>query len=108
MNDELFNELVESVRQGGAILRGKAKPSRVFEVAAPDVKRIRAQYQLSQSEFAALMGISVATLRNWEQGRRAPEGPARVLLQVAAKHPDAVWDVVQPVTRQRRKATAAS
>jgi putative transcriptional regulator len=108
MNDELFSELVESVRQGGAILRGKAKPSRAFEIAAPDVKRIRAQYQLSQSEFAALLGISVATLRNWEQGRRAPEGPARVLLQVAAKHPDAVWDVVQPVTRQRRKATAAS
>ena len=108
MNDELFSELVESVRQGGAILRGKAKPSRAFEIAAPDVKRIRAQYQLSQSEFAALMGISVATLRNWEQGRRAPEGPARVLLQVAAKHPDAVWDVVQPVTRQRRKVTAAS
>ena len=108
MNDELFNELVESVRQGGAILRGKAKPSRAFEIAPPDVKRIRAQYRLSQSEFAALMGISVATLRNWEQGRRAPEGPARVLLQVAAKHPDAVWDVVQPVTRQRRKATAAS
>ena len=107
MNDELFNELVESVRQGGAILRGKAKPSRAFEIAAPDVKRIRAQYQLSQSEFAALMGISVATLRNWEQGRRAPEGPARVLLQVAAKHPDAVWDVVQPVSRQRRKAATA-
>ena len=108
MNDEMFTELVESVRQGGAILRGKAKPSRAFEVAAPDVKHIRAQYQLSQSEFAALLGISVATLRNWEQGRRAPEGPARILLQVAAKHPDAVWDVVQPVSRQRRKATAAS
>ncbi len=108
MNDELFNELVESVRQGGAILRGKAKPSRAFEIAAPDVRRIRAQYQLSQSEFAALLGISVATLRNWEQGRRTPEGPARILLQVAAKHPDAVWDVVQPVARQRRKATAAS
>jgi putative transcriptional regulator len=108
MNDELFNELVESVRQGGAILRGKAKPSRAFEIAAPDVKRIRAQYQLSQSEFAALLGISVATLRNWEQGRRTPDGPARILLQVAAKHPDAVWDVVQPVARQRRKASAVS
>jgi len=108
MNDELFNELVESVRQGGAILRGKAKPSRAFEIAAPDVKRIRAQYQLSQSEFAALLGISVATVRNWEQGRRTPDGPARILLQVAAKHPDAVWDVVQPVARQRRKASAVS
>ena len=107
ISDELFVKLAESVRQGGAILRGKAKPARAFEIAAPDVKRIRAQYQLSQTEFAALMGISVATLRNWEQGRRAPDRPARVLLQVAAKHPDAVWDVVQPVTRQRRKASAA-
>ncbi len=107
MNDELFNELIESVRQGGMILQGRAKPSRAYEIAAPDVKRIRAQYQLSQSEFAALLGISVATLRNWEQGRRTPEGPARILLQVAAKHPDAVWDVVQPVPRQRRKAPAA-
>jgi len=101
MKDEMFDQLVESVRQGGAILRGEAKPSRVFEVSAPDVKRIRAQYQLSQSEFAALLGISVGTLRNWEQGRRAPEGPARVLLQVAAKHPDAVWDVVRPAARPR-------
>ena len=42
-----------------------------------------------------MLGISVRTLRNWEQGRRVPEGPARVLLQVAAKHPAAVLDVVQ-------------
>ena len=107
MNDELFNQLVESVRQGGTILRGEAKPSRVFEVSALDVKRIREQYQLSQSEFAALLGISVGTLRNWEQGRRAPEGPARVLLQVAAKHPEAVWDVVRPAARRRRKVIAS-
>ncbi len=41
------------------------------------------------------MGISVSTLRNWEQGRRTPEGSARVLLQVAAKHPKVIWDVVK-------------
>ena len=51
--------------------------------------------KVSQEQFAALLGISVRTLRNWEQGRRVPEGPARVLLQVAAKHPEAVLDVVQ-------------
>src|ERR1041384_3270809 len=95
MKDELFNELVESVRKGGKILRGKAKPSRKFIIEIPDVKKIRANYKLSQSEFAALMGISVKTLRNWEQGRRAPEGAARVLLQVAAKHPEVIWDVVK-------------
>ncbi len=96
MKDELFKELLTSVREGGAILRGSAKPSRAFVVDGLDVKRIRANYQLSQNEFAGLLGISVKTLRNWEQGRRKPEGPARVLLQVAAKHPKAVWDVVRP------------
>jgi len=96
MNDELFDELLASVREGGAILRGEQAPSRQFEVSAPDVKQIRKQYDLSQSEFAALLGVSIKTLQNWEQGRRTPHGTARVLLQVAAKHPDAVWDVVSP------------
>jgi putative transcriptional regulator len=97
MKDELFNELVASVHEGGAILRGEKKSARSFEVTAPNIKRIRSGYKLSQQEFAALLGISVATLRNWEQGRRSPEGPARVLLQVAARYPDVVWDVVKPV-----------
>jgi putative transcriptional regulator len=95
MKDELFNELVSSVREGGRILRGKAKPARKFVIETPDVKKIRSNYKLSQNEFAALMGISVSTLRNWEQGRRTPEGSARVLLQVAAKHPEVIWDVVK-------------
>ena len=76
MKDEMFEELVTSVREGGAILRGEVTPARKFIVAGPDVKRIRDNYKLSQGEFAALIGISVATLRNWEQGRRTPEGPA--------------------------------
>jgi len=97
MKDELFNELVASVREGGAILRREKRPARTFKINAPNIKRIRAGYKLSQQEFAALLGISVATLQNWEQGRRTPEGPARVLLQVAARYPDAVWDVVKPV-----------
>lgn len=95
MKDELFDELIASVREGGKIMRGKSKPSRTFKVDAPDVKKIRSNYRLSQNEFAALMGISVKTLRNWEQGRRSPEGAARVLLQVASKHPKEVWDVVR-------------
>jgi len=101
MRDELFNELVESVREGGAILRGEAEPSRTSVVNVPDIKNIRARYNISQSEFAVLIGISVKTLQNWEQGRRTPKGPARVLLQVAAAHPDAVWDVVR---QERRNA----
>jgi putative transcriptional regulator len=101
MSDELFEELLESVREGGAILRGEKEASRTFIVETPDVKGIREGYDLSQSEFAALLGISVKTLQNWEQGRRNPHGAARVLLQVAAKHPDAVWDVVEPAIKQK-------
>lgn len=94
MEDELFNELLESVKQVGAILRGEMKPSRVFEFDQPDVTLIRKKYGLSQEKFAALLGISASTLRNWEQGRRKPEGAARVLLRVAATHPEAILEAV--------------
>lgn len=60
-------------------------------VTAPvDVAAIRAKSGLSQERFAEVFGISLPTLRNWEQGRRAPEGPARVLLQVIDREPEAV------------------
>ena len=101
MKDELFGELLASVKEAGEILRGKRKPSRRFIVAPPDVKQIRENQQLSQEDFAAALGISVDTLQNWEQGRRRPAGPARVLLRVVERHPDAVWDVVRP----QRKAS---
>jgi len=93
MKKELFDELLKSVKQGGAIINRAMKPTRTFTFAESEVKKIRDQYGLSQDKFALLMGISTATLRNWEQGRRKPEGPARVLLQVAAKHPDALLDL---------------
>jgi putative transcriptional regulator len=95
MNDELFRELLASVREGGAILRGAQAPTRSFEAEDPDVRMIRESYHLSQEQFAALLGISVKTLQNWEQGRRRPRGPARVLLRVAAAHPEAVLDTLR-------------
>jgi putative transcriptional regulator len=79
------------------------KPSRVFEFDQPNVRSIRSHYGLSQSKFAGMLGISVSTLRNWEQGRRQPEGAARVLLRVAAKYPDAVLDVVYQMHGIRAK-----
>jgi putative transcriptional regulator len=94
MNDKLFQELLESIKQGGEIIRGKRKASREFNFENPDVRAIRAKYGLSQNKFAQLLGISPATLRNWEQGRRKPEGPARVLLLVASKHPDIILDSI--------------
>jgi putative transcriptional regulator len=94
MRDDMFDELLESVRQGGAILRGEAEPSRSFRFDDDDVKQLRERMRLSQPRFAAMLGISVGTLRNWEQGRRKPEGPARALLRVAAAHPEAVLDAL--------------
>jgi putative transcriptional regulator len=94
MNAALFEELLASVKQGGAIVGGALEPSRVFEFEQINVQSLRKKYGLSQDKFARLLGISVSTLRNWEQGRRKPEGPARVLLRVAAKHPEAIFDAV--------------
>lgn len=95
MRDELFEELEKSIKQMKGIMRGEMEPGRAFEFNDPDdpdVAKLREHYGLSQAQFAALLGISVGTLRGWEQGRRKPEGAARVLLRVAAKHPSAVLD----------------
>jgi putative transcriptional regulator len=96
MKKQDFDHLIESVRQAGRIRRGEAKPSRVFEFAAVDVKAIRKRLGKSQAEFARMIGVSVATLQNWEQGRRRPEGPARALLRVAAENPEAVAAALSP------------
>jgi len=85
-----FDNLATSIRQAGRIRRGEAEPSRVSEFAPVDVKAIRLRLRKSQAEFARMIGVSVATLQNWEQGRRRPEGPARALLKVAAINPEAV------------------
>ena len=90
MKEAAFQELVSSIRQAGRIRRGLLKPSRTREFRPADVKAVRAKLGASQSEFALMIGVSVATLRNWEQGRRTPDGPALALLRVAAKNPDAV------------------
>jgi len=94
MKANLFEELLESVREGGAILRGEREATRSFALEEPEVGAIRKEYGLSQEQFASLLGISVRTLQNWEQGRRKPHGPAKVLLRVAARHPEAVLDTV--------------
>ena len=113
MRKDLFEELVESVKQMKAIAAGRLKPSRVTLAAdllsgdTPDVATLRAHFKLSQAKFATLLGISVDTLQNWEQRRRRPEGPAKVLLRVAATHPEVLLAVGKPPLRRRRHRTAA-
>ena len=90
MKERAFQELMTSVRQAGQIRRGARKPARAFTFRPADVKAVRAKLRKSQTEFALMIGVSVGTLRNWEQGRRVPEGPALALLRVAARNPRAV------------------
>lgn len=108
MKDEAFEELLESVRQAGAIRRGESQAGRVFEAETDtvDAKSVRESLGLSQSGFAALLGISAGTLRNWEQGRRSPEGAAKVLLRVAARHPEVILEVVRPAAKPRGRPSA--
>lgn len=87
MDKALFAELVGSLQEAKAIAKGRAKPSRRFEVSVPDAKAVREQTGLTQIEFAQLMRVSVKTLQNWEQHRRSPTGPAAALLKIVATEP---------------------
>lgn len=96
MKSHDFEKLTASIRQAGRIRRGETRPARVFVMKPADIRAIRRQLGKSQPEFALMIGISVATLRNWEQGRRRPHGPAMALLRVAAREPKAVATALGP------------
>lgn len=87
MDKKLFEQLLQSVKEMDEIRRGKRKPSRVFVLAEVDAKATREKSGLSQADFARLLNVSKGTLLNWEQGRRAPTGPARALLRAVANDP---------------------
>ncbi len=90
MKDELFNQLVDSIQEAVEIQQGTKEPSRKFVYSPVDVKAIRKKLKYSQSQFAMMIGVSLRTLQNWEQGRRHPDGPAQALLRVVEKEPEAV------------------
>ncbi len=94
MRKQDFGNLVTSIRQAGRTRRGQMKSGRVTEFAPVDAKAVRRRLGKSQAEFARMIGVSVATLQNWEQGRRRPVGPARALLKVAAENPRAVAEAL--------------
>jgi len=95
VKDKDFKLLLTSIDQARQIHAGKRKPGRVFEFNPVMVKDIRRKLHKSQSEFARMIGVSVDTLQNWEQGRRKPEGPALALLKVAEASPEVVANALQ-------------
>lgn len=93
MENKVFSKLLESTKEAKDIVSKKREASRTFYIDEPNAKEIRSKFHLTQNEFAKLLNISVATLRNWEQGRRRPEGPARVLLNVANSNPEVLMNL---------------
>ena len=89
-------EIITSLKEAIAWAGGEDIAVRVTKVEVPtvDVRAVRRKLGLSQSAFAAKFGFRPATLKNWEQGRTRPDGPAKVLLAVIARHPDAVEDAL--------------
>jgi putative transcriptional regulator len=100
MKKALFDDLVTSIKEAGQIHRGEAKASRTFVFQPEDVRQIRDKLHKSQAEFAKMIGVSISTLQNWEQGRRQPEGPARALLVVASKAPRVVAKALADAARR--------
>jgi len=90
-------EVIASLKEAIAWAGGEDVPVRITKVKVPltDVRAVRRKLRLSQSQFAAKFGFQTATLKNWEQGRTRPDGPARVLLAVIAYHPEAVEDALR-------------
>ncbi len=90
MKNKEFEELLTSIDQARKIHDGKLKAARITSFNPIMVKNIRLKLHTSQAVFARMIGVSLDTLQNWEQGRRRPEGPALALLKVAESNPRAV------------------
>ena len=85
---DLATDLLASVREMKAGTR-----ARVHHPSIPDIARARIAAGLSQSAFAALLGVSARTLQDWEQGRREPSGAAKTLMRVAERHPEVLREL---------------
>lgn len=88
-------DLVQGFKEAVEFARGNEAGSRVHVVEAPDVRAIRRQLNMSQHEFADAFRIPLATLKNWEQGRRAPDAPAAAYLQAIARRPHVIRKALQ-------------
>jgi len=107
---DIANELIQGLEEVKAWKRGEAK-LKSFTVELPkaaDVPVIRKELGYSQDEFASAMGVSVGTLRNWEQSRREPQGPARALLLLARTNPKVVRSVMGSIIKPRKTQRTAA
>jgi len=113
MKEDTYAKLVASIKEAGEIKAGHRPPCRTYEIPPPQIRMVRDRLDVSQGEFAVMIGVSTRTLQNWEQGRRKPEGPAKALLTIAARNPSAVLDALHgkrtgPTTKSRRFSSRAA
>ena len=103
---DIGKEILAGLDEIAAWKRGKLalKTTKVDLPTAADVAVIRERLGLSQEAFASFLGVSVGTLRNWEQGRREPHGPARALLLIADKKPRAFREAFELARKEQRAA----
>lgn len=88
MDNSHFEKLLKGVREMKRHAAGKAvRGARITKLDEPDIRAIRRAANISQTQFAELIGVNVRTLQNWEQRRTRPSGPARVLLKIVASNP---------------------
>lgn len=87
--------VIEGLTEAVAFARGSEAGARINVVEVPDVRAIRRQLHMSQHEFASAFRIPLATLKNWEQGRRAPDAPAAAYLQAISRRPHLIRDALQ-------------
>lgn len=88
--DTFGAELIQSLNEAVAVAKGEAEPARIYVPPTVDVAAIRKRMGMTQAAFASRFGLSVHTLRDWEHGRRVPEGPTRLFLRVIEREPEAV------------------
>lgn len=106
MKPNEFDDLLKSIDQAREIAKGVKTPSRLFKFEPMEVKNIRGNLKISQPQFANMIGISVGTLRNWEQGRTYPEGPAIILLKLVEEEPEFVYKTIHKLSARRVKVSS--
>jgi putative transcriptional regulator len=96
MSKKAYESILGGLEDALAYAKGNKSRGKLRKVRVPaaDVRAIREKLGLTQLEFAMAFGVSPGTVQNWEQGRRQPEGPARVLLRVIERNPKAVLGAV--------------
>ena len=95
--NEMEMSILKGLQEAVSFAKNESKDAKVskVEVKEIDVRELREKLELTQEAFADTFGFNLSTVRNWEQGKRQPEGPAKVLLNVIAYNPQCVFDAIR-------------